>query len=537
MRTVVLSIFLLTLVTCKSRNRTSDPSAVMADLAPLPAPTELFDKSSTLFSDKIHELHIYLRGATFSRVVTHKDQGGEACKSNARYGRVEKLVFKNNVNGETTEIRDTGIRVKGNTSCANFKKQFKFKFNADAVEIENQAGESVFRVSQVFEGDGDDVAYTEEDSKRINKQDFYGLKSIALRVSLNDPTLIREKLSSEVFAFGDEWKRKNQKPGATLAGGAVYRAGFVHLFVHKGGDAEDFGLYDLVELVDKTMFKSRYGKSIKHAFQTNLARGDFRNADLAEADLLTAYEPELQDGDSIPSQDEVDVLKSLRQQGKIEAQLLAAAEQRRTESAREIRKFITTLNGVRSAEGLGQLLDIDNVLNYMVAANLAGHWDSAIGNANNDYLIFNKEVGKWQLFVWDLDNSFGSVATGSSPFNGAWNAGPMEFMRGSTNLLSTQERPLFSKVMQYFGREYRERYAAFLDGVYSFDSLNQRMVQLRDVITSGHNESPEWQALFKFKNHRHAHATCGLQSNKRAVVSNDGWPVYISTERGTPKCQ
>ena len=537
MRTVVISIFLLTLVTCKSRNTSTEPSAVLADQAPVSAPTELFDKSSSLFADKIHELHIYMRGSTFSRVVTHKDQGGDACKSNARYGRVEKFVFKNSVSGESTEIRDVGIKVRGNTSCANLKKQYKLKFNADGVAIENQAGEPVFRVSQVFEGDGGDVVYTEEDSKRINKQDFYGLKSISLRVSQNDPTLIREKLSSEVFAFGDEWKRKNAKPGAAVAGGPVYRAGFVRLFVHKGGDAEDFGLYDLVESVDKTAFKARYGKSIKHAFQTNLARGDFRNADLSEGDLLTAYEPELQDGDGVSSQDEIEVLKSLRQQGKIEAQILATSEQRRTDAAREIRKFITALNGARSAEGLDQLLDIDNVLNYMIAVNLTGHWDSALGNANNDYLIFNKEVGKWQLFVWDLDNSFGSIATVPSPFNGAWNAGPLEFLRGGTNLLSTQERPLFAKVMQYFGSEYKQRYAAFLEGVYNFNSLNQRMVQMRNIITGGHTDSPEWQTLFKFKNHRHAHATCGLQSSKRAVIAADGWPVYTSTESGIPKCQ
>lgn len=502
MRSSASLVAFVVLTSCRSPDGASalrddevQPPPQVVDLSP----KEIYEQSQKLFTDTFHELHVHMRGDTFNKVVTHKDQGGDACKDDARYGHVEKLVFINKDNGEKIELRDVGIRVRGNTSCGNFKKNFRLKFT---------------ETKDIFRKNGDEVALSDADKDRIKNNNIYGLKTFSIRTSPNDPTSLRDKLASEVFAYGEELARQKNTPGAAARGGAVYRVGNARVFFHMGNGQQEFGVYNLAEHTDKVLFRTRWGKDVNYSYQANLARAPLRDLPSNQNELFTNYEPGLVDGDDF-------------EEDKAESRQKAEAK---------LREFVGQIAAANSKEALAAFVDVDNVLAYMVGVNLTGHWDSLLGNANNDHIIFNKKTGKWGVAVWDLDNSFGSLSTGNGPFNTVWNAGPWEFKQGNNDLTEGNRRPLFEKMKRYFGNEYRAKYEAFLSGVYDLHKFNDRIVKLRNRFTGGHSDDDMWETLFKFKNHRWAHARCSFDQGKRAKVT-DGRPEFVSYDQKKPRCQ
>jgi hypothetical protein len=64
------------------------------------------------------------------------------------------------------------------------------------------------------------------------------------------------------------------------------------------------------------------------------------------------------------------------------------------------------LDAAGTPAAVGEVLDLDSVMNYAAVATTVGHWDSAYGNFNNDLLYFHAPSGKWKLIAWDMDNTF-----------------------------------------------------------------------------------------------------------------------------------
>jgi hypothetical protein len=108
-------------------------------------------------------------------------------------------------------------------------------------------------------------------------------------------------------------------------------------------------------------------------------------------------------------------------------------------------------------------------------------------------------------------------------------------------MLDSEKRPLFSKVMRYFPEEYKNRYKHFLNGIYDLHAMNDKIIQLRDMLLtygqmpiSGHDQA--WEILFSFKNHRWAHAYCGIYHGKKALIGSDLKPVFENYAAKKPKC-
>lgn len=532
---------ILTVGACKTTDEGT--SGVLDSSTPMAAvsATDSFNMTEQkMFDGSVNELHIHMHGDTWNKVTMHQSQGGNACSDNAPYGHIKELKFINKKTGETTVINNAGLRVKGNTSCDDpvEQKSFKIKLNPVDKFIEDQNGNEVWRIQTVFEEWGKRLNYPDNIYKNIKKQHLYGLKSFSLRRGGADPTKMRDTLSSSVFEYGGHLARKNNVKGAPERGGAVYRGGLVWVRIHNGLGTLIEGHYGIVELVDEEMIESHYGKgALSQLFKIKDAKGSFLDSDMpSNRDrLLSWYEPDVIDGEGYTSNEEYDVKQRLCGQGKYDQTKCDDLKKQRVRAEEILRGFKGLLNeAVKPTDPnerrtkLSAFLDVDNILSYMVGANLTGHWDSLVGAmSNNDYLFHNKKSDRWGIITWDLDNTFGAGTQGYP-----WMASVTDF---GVNL---KYRPLFKAVLDNFGNEYRQRVQDFMNGVYEHDKIGGRITNLRDAIAPG-NQDEMYQIIYRFKNHRWGNAWCNLKNGNgsKVKIKSDGWPdVYKDNGKYVAAC-
>lgn len=324
--------------------------------------------SRCIFNREVHEVRLRILGETFEKVLN------DGCaKIDSGYGHALELVL----NGH--RVGNVGIKVRGNTSRCNPKRQFKFKFDAKTM-------------FSVWQGTTKVKSFPEND-----KRTFFGLEELSVRAGANDPSMIRERLSSRLFTAAEALA-----PTA-LRGGLVYRVAFAKLFVSynrpkeqgpKGnftrlidGHYYDYkGFYSLAEEIDKVFLRTRYqanDSKLKdfYLFQADLGAARFSRQQYKRSGWSQEYVA----GKKPAGDDDYD---------KGEAKLF---------------ELFDLLAGNAAEAQLASMIDVDNVVNYVAAAILAGHWDSLLANGNNDFLFFNALTQKWQLITWDLDNTQGAL--------------------------------------------------------------------------------------------------------------------------------
>jgi len=180
---------------------------------------------------------------------------------------------------------------------------------------------------------------------------FRGSKKLNFRASQNDPTIIREKVASYIFQ---------------QAGSLASRVGFAKVYINEAY----WGLYLTVEQIDKTFLDSRLSENDGNLYKAfyNPSAPFFQVGNEDSFDLKT--NEVLNDKSGLTA-------------------------------------FFSGLNSAADGSAVSSLVDIDNVINYLAAAVLVGHWDSNLGIGNNDYL-YDHSDGKFRIVAWDLDNTFGS---------------------------------------------------------------------------------------------------------------------------------
>lgn len=300
------------------------------------------------------------------------------------------------------KIHNVGIKVRGNTSAGNIKRQFKFKFDAEDVFAWRDGG-----VKQ--------VEFPENDDRR-----FFGEQGFSVRASQNDPSRIRELLSGKIFreaALGEEDK---DRPWRTK-GALCYRAAFATLFVTNGRTVEEGydaghpeyrvpyqgrlydpkGLYVITENIDKTFIQTRFerfpGEKVKgYLFQADKGQAYFTSDKYSR----TGWKCELVKGKKAKDEDDF------------------------SEGDEKMLDLIQFLNAKPSEDKIRLKFDMDSLNAYVAAALFATHWDSMAANRNNDFLFYLKqdrlndkmepvvdEEGKvkedkaWYVITWDLDNT------------------------------------------------------------------------------------------------------------------------------------
>ncbi len=308
---------------------------------------------------------------------------------------------------ESGLIRDTmfnvGLRFRGNTSRGSGKKSFKVSFNT----------------------------YN-------NRQSFFGLEKMNLNGEHNDPSIIRSKLTWDLYR---------------MIGVPAPRSNHIYLYINDVFK----GIYINVEQIDEEFADLRFGSK-----QGNLYKC------LYPADLTYRG----------PYPGDYKFMSGSRR-----AYALKTNES--ADDYSDLATFITKLNRTPDNQFRAEIesvLNVGTLLKIMVVDVFTGNWDGPFYNKNNFYLYHNPLTGKFELIPYDVDNTFGI-----DWFNVDW---------AQRNIYAWppagQDRPLFTRILAVaaYRAEYTRLFRAFLDQVSSGDYLVQHAITLRDGYASRVSQDP-----------------------------------------------
>jgi spore coat protein H len=247
---------------------------------------------------------------------------------------------KGEVEIDSQTFKDVGVRYKGNARYASSQGTLKRPFKIDL-------------------------------ERYNNGQTFFGLKKLTLNTDGMDPWTAREVLSYGVYRS---------------LGVPAPRTAFVKLTISVPGkyDKEFAGLYVLVESIDKTFLKDRFGSS------KGLLLKPERVGPLEYlGDEWTAYENRYE--------------PKTAADGKSKRRLM------------EFVKLVQKADDKTFQQEIGKYLDVDEFLRFLAGTVALSSMDSFIGLTHNYFLYLDPKTNKFSFIPWDFDHSFGGFPMGGTP--------------------------------------------------------------------------------------------------------------------------
>lgn len=309
-------------------------------------------------------------------------------------------VFQFEKDGQIFREDSVGFRFRGNTSRDSQKKSFKVSFNT-------------FRTGN----------------------EFFDLEKLNLNGEHNDPSLMRAKISWDLF---------------NEVGIPASRANHVELFIN---DAY-YGLYLNVEHVDEKFLARHFGNADGNLYKClwpadlqflGTDPGPYRPTDASRR----PYDLKLKDDD------------------------LSAYD--------DLARFIAVLNTTDDSQFVDEiekLFEASGFVEALALTVLLGSWDSYWFLKNNYYLYSNPSTGKFHYIPFDFDNTMGIWWDGIYP--------GLDWMtRDIYEWGHPQEpRPLTDRFLAT--RVFRDRYSFYLrrllDHVFQSNSLTPAIMARRDQI-------------------------------------------------------
>jgi len=242
-----------------------------------------------------------------------------------------------------------------------YKVGLRFKGNS-TLQSSWQAG--ILKLS--FKMDFDEF---EDEYPQIDNQRFYGFKKFSLKNNYDDSSLIREKVSSDVFAD---------------AGLAVSNTAFYMLYVDHGDGPEYFGLYTLVEEISDSVIETQFINDDGNLYKpedgsANFEEGSF-NSDNFEKKT---------------NEDEADF-------SDITTLFSALHDDTRTSSPATWRA------------NLESIFDVEVFLKYLAVNGVIQNWDTYGRMIHNYYLYNNPETSKITWIPWDNNEALQDGKQGGS---------------------------------------------------------------------------------------------------------------------------
>lgn len=430
--------------------------------------SEIFSlSSSNIFNRDHHRIYIRIHQTVFDKVL---EDGANGVDSG--YGLVDEFALGEHV------VHNVGIRVRGNTSAANIKRQFKFKFDIEYAFAWRENG--ITRVD-----------FPDQDDRR-----FFGLHGFSVRASQNDPSRIREMLAGKVFREAALGPQDPQRSWRNL-GGLVYRTAFATLYVtngrteqegydhsnpgyrvpHRGLLYDPKGLYVITENIDKTYIQTRFERYPREKIKGYLFQADKAAAYFKESEYSrTGWKLKMAKGKK--PKDEED----------------------RAKGDEKMIDLIRFLKSNPLDEDIRQIFDMDSVNAYVAGALLATHWDSLAANRNNDFMFYlkrdildeemkpvlddegkEKEEKRWYIITWDLDNTLWDKPNESSDVRNPYRNWFSNYIYQPAEKDSRKTR-LLDVVYDETHEEIRQKYKSLLndllEGYYSQTSYEKKVDEL-----------------------------------------------------------
>jgi hypothetical protein len=369
--------------------------------------------------DKIRKNMITLYGFDFGKRPAGQPGGANLKNQEPAYVDV-LLKFKGR------EWKNVGYRLKGNSSLnqawttGNYKLPFRMNFDR-----------------------------FEDSVKAIKNQHFYGFKELTFSCAFKDPSLIREKLASDVFRS---------------AGIPASQTAFYRVFVNFGEGLKYCGLYTAVEIPDDNMVKSQFGEEEGNIYKPTSRLQFFNMAEFEKKnnEKLANYS--------------------------------------------DIQSFISILNSPLRKENpilwksnLENSFDVNHFLKYLAVNNSIVNWDS-YGIMAHNYYLYNHPQKKLTWIPWDHNEAFignpgitATVAQGQPP-------GPKSGLSLTMNEI-TNTWPLIRFLIDdtiYF-RKYKDYMKAFDRDVFTTQKTSAMIDKYHTLIspyaTGAEGEVPGYSYL------------------------------------------
>lgn len=261
----------------------------------------------------------------------------------------------------------------------------------------------------------------------FDDQTFLGLKKLNLNNCFKDPTFLREKLMMEVL--------NQYVPSIRCSFARVYLNGYY------------WGLYTLVEQVDKTFCQLRFG----NGEDGNLYKGDPHGT---LQWLGSESEPYRQNYEKVTNEEDDDWSDLI--------DFIDILNNSPTESLED---------SLESRFQLVEWLKFSAVNNFLVSL------DSYLGSGHNYFLYHREDIDKFIHLSWDMNEAFGTYRFGLNPGQLMnmpifWDPPPPNF------------RPLVVRLFQVeeIRNIYRSIYAIILEEALHPDIISPRIDDLADLI-------------------------------------------------------
>jgi len=347
-------------------------------------------------------------------------------------------------NRSSPEVDSSSI-IFDDTKVHNYELHFYVTDWADSLEYNYDHGEVYMPAQLTYDGivlDSIGVRYKGNSSymmsRRIPKkpfkfkfdeymedQKFFGLKRLNFSNCFKDPSFMREKIGYDII--------RKYMPAT--------RAAYANIYV----EGELIGFYVQVEQVDKT-FIARY-------FENN----DFN---LYKASQRGA---------------------SLNYRGTDQFNYQLEYELKTNEDLNDWTGLITMINKlditqtVVFRDTMENYLNLDLCCRHLASNMVLSHFDSYTGSGRNFYLYDDSLSGQFQIFPWDLNETFGA-------FTHNWDVITADIV----NVPNIYQRPLNRKILE--NESLRQVYLNYvremINGPASYDSISAMVNRIKPIIDS-----------------------------------------------------
>lgn len=350
------------------------------------------DSSDWIFDDIIlPEVHITIN-QEYLDLILHPD----SLLKDHEYPAIFEFIKGN----QSEIVENIGFRIRGNTSRHSHKKSFKVSFNA-------------------FE----------------SGRQYRGLDKMNLNGEHNDPSIIRSKLSWDIF----------QNIGLPAP-----RANHVKLYINE----EYYGLYINVEHIDDEFVEDRFGTDAGNLYKC-----------LYPADL------------TYRGSDPAAYREFYNDRGQV-YELKTNEEKNDYSDLAYLINFFEHATDTKFQQEIEDYLNVDGVLRSLAVDVLTGNWDDYWFNKNNFYLYNNPTTNRFEFIPYDYDNTFG-----------IWWDGIYSGMDWGLRDINTwghpdEYRPLTHRILSI--EEYRNRFNyyvnRYLDEVFNSDALLGKINLLKLMV-------------------------------------------------------
>jgi spore coat protein CotH len=335
---------------------------------------------------------------------------------------------------------------------------------------------------------------------------FYRLRNLILKWHNQDPIYAREVFCYDLFNRFD-----------VNASRASYAR--VYLRIKEDGNEIAYGVYIMIEPVDRSFLQSRYNDNLGHLWKCgygggpgdltmNLGRGRVGMED-PDRGFRPAY----------------DFKTHSEERGILFDDARGDFE--------EFVENLNTKNGDKFEDWITNAMDVDSLLRLYAVNVLVNMWDDYWMNGNNYYLYRDSE-GKWHFIPWDYDNTMGT----------SWGMGGNILDRDLFQWGDVHNRPLMNKIMERpnFRASYSNYLVTLIDENNDYFNLNsaQERIKKWHKLIEDYVDPDRVDTIPSRKNNFHTIEDSAYGNPPftfYTILSGDNWGNYIIHRIETAKKQ